>query len=215
MNDPSRTGPPIMRDLELKMIDTPDGVASLDLATVARLADSVNEPALIMKLRNAACINIKRHQPSGNRLRLDTHASLLAQSIRQASIEDTRIAREVKTTQAALSTPSNFSSLGPIARIKALGQPGNDTAGVRPFLHATSDLNIIRQCPESLRSVASGIERYAAFCDILSIRYFPPRTEIVRQWGSVFNTGGTSSLYVSHLKKAFLLLDIPIDWCDS
>ena len=78
---------PILRDLEHRMIATPEELARLDNGAAARLAETTNEPNLVMELRNADCANSSQSQPHGDRLRLDTHASLLAQSIRKASTD--------------------------------------------------------------------------------------------------------------------------------
>ena len=129
-----------------------------------------------MKLRNAACADGGIHRASGDKLRIGTHASALAQSVRCVNIEGTVVTGQAREARLPLTLPDGYNDMGPAARIRALGNPDNHTADVRSFLFATSSRNILSQCPESLRSVAPGIDCYAAFCDRLSLSgpYFPP-----------------------------------------
>ena len=104
--------------------------------------------------------------------------------------------------------------------MRAIAQPDNATPDLRSFLLDNSELNIMRQCSESIRAVSSWVERYAAFCDPLSIPYFPPRPDIVRQWGSFFGPGvcawgggigGHFPLHVARVRKTCQIRDIPTD----
>ena len=165
---------PIHRDLEHRTVDTPEELSGLDIGAAARLAESTNEPILIRKLWNSACANSKQFQPTGDRLRPDTHASLLDQPCREAPNGDTMVAANARHSKAALSSPGNFDTLRPIALTRALGHPGNDSVEIRSLLHATSSINVLRQCLESLRAVAPGVERYADFRCLHAITSTPP-----------------------------------------
>ena len=141
-----------------------------------------------MKLWHAACVEGGCAGSGGSPIRRDTHASLLAQSLRSSDIDTMRIACAAVSPDSDLSIPGNFEKLGPVARIRALANPDYSAPYIRSFAQDAAALNIMRQCPGPHRS-ASGMGRYAAFCDILLIPYFPPRSDVIRQRVSVLGTG--------------------------
>ena len=143
-----------------------------------------------MKLWRAACCNAKQFHHIGDQLSLETHAILPAQSIRQCDIDNAIVAISVRNAANSMALQEEFEKLGPSARIVSLIQPVNSTDDVRSHPRATASINILRRFPESLRPVVAGIECYAAFCDPLSIPYFPPDAEIIRQRGSVSSRWG-------------------------
>ena len=76
-------------------------------------------------------------------------------------------------------------------------------------------MNAIRQIPDSLDSVASGIACYIAFCDLMGLEYFPPTSYRLRQWSAVFRPGKCFGMYVSHVRKACQILNLPISFDDA
>ena len=46
-------------------------------------------------------------------------------------------------------------------------------------------------------------------------RLYPPTSYRLRQWSTIFRPGATFCLYISHLKKACQILNVPICWHDS
>ena len=76
-------------------------------------------------------------------------------------------------------------------------------------------MNVLRQIPDSLDSVASGIACYIAFCDLMGLEYFPPTSYRLRQRSVVFRPGKCFGLYVSHVRKACQILNLPISFDDA
>ena len=117
-----------------------------------------------------------------------------------------------RASAAPLSLPENYEGLSPTGRICALAHPENRVHDVRAFLRDTSPIYVLPHRHASLRPAASGVEWCAFFCDLLSILQSPSQADIVRQWGSIFRSGGTFSRYLAHRRKAFQLLYITIGW---
>ena len=151
-------------------------------------------------------------RPTCNKIRIDSHARLLAQSARHIDLEQTRAARMEPEATLPLARPEGRGKLGHASRIRSPDNPERNTQDARSFQHATATLNILRQCAESLRSAALGVERYAALRDLISMPSFPPSVRYYPTMRPIFATGKTSPLYLSHLRKAFQILDIPSDW---
>ena len=63
-----------------------------------------------------------------------------------------------------------------------------------------------------MRSVSSGINSYANFPPLVNRRIFPPTSETVLLRSSIFSHGRTFRGYISHRKKACVVLEIRRDW---
>ena len=126
-----------------------------------------------MELRGAARGNRKQRQPSGGRLRLDTHSTLSAQSIRKPSLDDTRVSLSARKANSALTMPWDFDMSGSISRSRALGRVGGDTIGICPYIRdalllTRSGSVRIRLCPR--RRLSSDMPLFLRFTiDILPL----------------------------------------------
>ena len=67
----------------------------------------------------------------------------------------------------------------------------------------------------ALPSVASGIRTWARFCSSAGLPFAPTEGNVLR-YSSMFSSGKTFGLYLAHLKKYALFLDVPLEsWYTS
>ena len=82
------------------------------------------------------------------------------------------------------------------------------------YLSAASFMITLRGKQGSLKSMASGLRAWAAFCDALAVPHFPVDPFAASQFCCVFRDPGTYAAYVAHLKSACALLGFPTDWAE-
>ena len=98
----------------------------------------------------------------------------LASSFRGKRINQTAISKERDSSVKMICLTADFEKMGPAAKIRKLAESPRPLAAVSNFLRTVAQLNMLRQGQGSLSSVASGIQRYGAFCDLLDAPCFPP-----------------------------------------
>ena len=96
---------PFLRGLELKLISSPSELAELSHADAVEFSDRLQDPALFLQLWHASCVEEGRAGAGGSRIRLDTHASLLAQSLRSIDIDTTPISQTAAASSDLLTLP--------------------------------------------------------------------------------------------------------------
>ena len=137
-----------------------------------------------------------------------SNASALAASFRVRVLDQSPVDQPHAAATSDLALPEQFSKPGPAARIKTIAQLGIPSVELNRILNTGSHLNALTQVQDSLRSVASGVQRWASFCDLINCPYFPHTSANVIKWRSLFHPGRAFSLYLSHLWKACHLLNI-------
>ena len=203
----------LIRVLDGNLITSPESLTNLSLPQLRDLFETDPNFKSILQLWQASHIFIHPSSTTtGSTLNFSANAGLLAQSLRHKDISLTIYAKQHTSTSANLELPDNFETLGPAAKINELARSSASSSDILAFLNNGVTLNIVRQCKDSLPSVASGIQCYSAFCDLIGAPYFPPTNANVKRWGSLFNPGKTFGLYVNHLAKACQILDIATDW---
>lgn len=88
-------------------------------------------------------------------------------------------------------------------------EPGAPQQSILRFLNTGAQINAIRQGKVSLKSVASGIQCYASFCDLHKADNFPPSAETVLRRSTLFAPGKTFAQYIDHLPKARQIVNLP------
>ena len=141
-----------------------------------------------------------------------TNAASLAASFRCRDLGQSEVALASISAKTTLGIPPDFEKSGPATKIRIIERGECDHSSLILFLNTCDQLNTIRQVQDSPRSVASGVHCWASFFDLINAPYFPPTSENVLRWGTLFNPGRTFGLYISHLPKACQLLPIPPLW---
>ena len=205
---------PILNHLAASLICQPRDLSLWSHAEISQLALASPEAAAIMGLYNAAlvhCAPPKSATPESSwQLMASAHA--LAAGLRVSSVAETIPARAQQAANAAIDLPDDFDSMGPAAKIRCLAGSTADNADIYRFLNTGAQVNILHQVQDSLKSVASGIQCYASFCDLLQVPYFPPATETILRWSSLFSPGRSFGQYLSHVSKACQLMNLPLNW---
>ena len=142
-------------------------------------------------------------------LSLCANANALALQLRSREIRSTSFAKTHTSAKAELGLGGKFDLAGPSSRIRMLERAKFSPETINSFLNTGAQVNTLRQVQVSLRSVASGVQCWASFCDLVDAPYFPPSAALVLRWSTVFKPGRPFGGYVAHLSKARQLLNIP------
>ena len=114
-----------------------------------------------------------------------------------------------------LDAPGNFEKLGPAAKARELAIGDNPLSSIQTFLSTGAPVNILRQAQFTLPSIASGIQCWVAYYNLARQPFFPPTSQRVCDWASLFKTGRSFGNYVSRSTKACQILNVPLGWGDS
>ena len=205
---------PIINHLAAALIATPQDLALWSHAEISLLAaNSPNADAILSLFRatSVVCAPVPSATPESS-WQLLSSAHALAGGLRVSTVAETSCARAHATALDAMELPGEFSHLGPAAKIRCLAESSADKAQLFRFLNTGAQVNILRQVQDSLKSVASGIQCYASFCDLIQVNYFPPSTDTVLRWSTLFSPGRSFSHYLAHLPKACQLMNLPLTW---
>ena len=199
----------ILHYLENHLISTPYDLMQLEFGAVRDIfSDDINSD-MIAKLCQESPISLNSNKVAmSNALNLATNAGLLAQSLRHKDINNTLVAGKFHKVGNSSSLPDSFSAEGNAAKIRCPAQSDLSESSISSLLDAGVSINIIRQLEDSLPSVASVIQRYSAFCDLMRYPYCPPVSARGEAMGSLFNPGETFQLCSVHLVKACAMLDL-------
>ena len=208
---------PILNSLSAFGIHYPNDLAQSSRFEIAQLALDFDSATAVWKLWRASSMAVERSNLSatGCELALCTNASSLANSFRAKRVQDTDIARRHCAARRSLTLNEDYDKAGPAARIRLLQSLKADPTDITSFLNTGAQVNTLRQVQGSLRSVASGVQCWASFCDLVGAPYFPPTSSLILRWSTLFKPGRTFGGYVAHLAKACQLLDIPPLWYNS
>ena len=168
-----------------------------------------------MRLWQAARIDHGSQNRGIYNIAYETNAGTLAQSIRSKTLDNTGIARTHKRARLALDVPDNFDDAGPAKKVALLSAGDNNPEVIHSFLASGSAVNVLRQAEYTLPCIASGIQCWAAYCDLTNSPYYPPTSERVCAWATLFRPGRSFGNYLAHLAKACAILGIPTDWHDQ
>ena len=118
--------------------------------------------------------------------KLASSAHSLANALRAPSVGKADFALYHEDATDGLELGDGFLRLGPAAKIRKLTALGDPQRSILRFLNNGAKINALRQVQDSLKSVASGVQRYASFCDLMRVDYFPPSAETVLRWVALF-----------------------------
>ena len=205
---------PIINHLGSSLITRPSELAQWLYPDIAALASTSPESGAILGLYQASVVatSVVPSATPASSWQLLSSAHTLAADIRVASVADTSCARDLQSARASLDLPDNYDRLGPAAKIRCLAESTAPQSVVVRFLNTGAQVNILHQVQDSLKSVASGIQCYASFCDLIQTAYFPPATENILRWSTLFSPGRSFGQYLSHVSKACQLLNLPLTW---
>ena len=205
---------PIINLLAASLIVTPRDLATWLPHDIAMLADSSPHPQAILGLFRATLVvcDPPPSATSQSSWQLLASAHSLASDLRVSDISETTCARPLAAAQESLDLPPEFPHLGPAAKIRRLMESTSDRTRILRYLNAGAQVNTLRQVQDSLKSVASGIQRYASFCDLIQVDYFPPAPETILRWSTLFAPGRTFGHYLAHVSKACQLMNVSTSW---
>ena len=150
----------ILNNLVVYEVRAPADLATLPKADIFAITANWPDRELMLKLWQAS--DHSSTQDSSLLPTLSspwaTNASDFASTLRHRTINDTTIARSNIAAMCDIGLPSRFESAGPAAKIRILQYAKPDPTTLAHFLNAGSQLNILRQAQDSLRSVAAGVQ---------------------------------------------------------
>ena len=141
-----------------------------------------------------------------------TNVELLVDQIRAKNIDGAKIAQGKKSLAKRIGAPADFDQLAHGGETKWMVNSTAPSILLDSFIQKGRELNVMRATQGSIRSVASGIRRYANFCTARDRHWFPPTETTVKEWRATFNHGRAFQMYLRRLQKASFLLDQPINW---
>ena len=127
---------------------------------------------------------------------------MLAHVIRGREISDSPFSKHRARNVANLDMGPNSEGPGPAAMIRALAPVAVRRSQIERFLEPGVAADVLRRTKGSVDSVASGIARYIASCDIVGIDYSPPTSYRLRQWSSISKPGKTFGMYIAFKESA-------------
>ena len=208
---------PILNNFSAYGIRNPSDLAQASRADIAVvILDEITAPAIWKIWRVAAMSSdMVDNTLQNHNLALCSNARILASAFRTKNIRDTSFAKDHKAARIDLGLGAEYEAAGPAARIRILELARAPIESLTSFLNTGAQVNTLRQVQGSLRSVASGVQRWASFCDLVGAPYFPPTSTLILRWSTIFKPGRTFGGYVAHLAKACQLLNIPPTWYNS
>ena len=205
---------PIINHLVSSLITCPRDFQRWSLTEIFELAGTTPEASAVMALYQASLVATTA-TPSAtpaSSWQMLASAHSLAADLRVSSVAQTTCGRALSCARSALDLPPEFERLGPAAKIRCLAESAAPQAQIAHFLNTGAQVNTLHQVQDSLKSVASGIQCYASFCDLIQVAYFPPCSENILRWSTVFSPGRTFGIYLAHVSKACQLLNLPLTW---
>ena len=187
-------------------IDTPQTLALCSQGQMEKLPLPLEEKGFTMELWQAARLSYPGERPPArgeSSYAIDPHR--LVEDIRAKSVATTGPGMALERARERLELPPNFEQLGPAARLKVLRDSTADREDIKSFLHHGSRVNILKKVERSLGPVASGLQGYLNFCELLHVSPFPPRASTLVNWSTLFTAGRTFQAYLSHVKTACLV----------
>ena len=188
----------VWESLESHRIPDPPTLAKVSLIEIQSLAESPHYDEPMQALWQA--IRIEAAQNSGIAQPIVTfrqNIASLPEALRAPNAELAAIGVDFQESKLDIGLPSNFDTLGPMARISALQEADPDSQRLLRFLSVGAHQNILQQVRLTLPQVASGVSCYLSFCSLLGIAPFPPTSTVVQQWSTLFTGKNLSTLHQS------------------
>ena len=193
--------------LQLGRFDTPGLLAGATKPRVAAWSTTPEFYGIELLWQCARCftadVNSGPSLPANNPT---TDALSVAELLKNNTIESTCYMKRDLELRTSMQLPGNFNKLTPMAKTDALQMSGDSIHLRNEFLENGAKLNILRTVQGSRRPVASGVNNYLRFCTMTDSTSPPPSSGTIRRWSTAFNPGETFGLYISHVRKAAILL---------
>ena len=105
-----------------------------------------------------------------------------------------------------------FNKLGPPSKLTLLKKRNFPHRKLSQLITERAQLTLPKKINGSLPSAASSIRCYNSFCELISVRPFPPTEEAVAQRSCVSNDTDTYRNYVGQLRSACFFYRLDTDW---
>ena len=109
-------------------------------------------------------------------------------------------------------TMGECDSMGQRAEFRKVAESACSIEHIAPFAQAGAQLNVLKNRDSTLRAAASGMRRWAFFCDLAGRPHFPPTGEGVLAWPSFFGAGRSFRICAARPEEACLLLGVSTTW---
>ena len=143
----------------------------------------------------------------GPSMPMDAH--VLANILSIGDIEKTPIATMLRKVVGKLELPGYPVVLSPHQLAVHVETRSCSPSDIRTFNELSALMRCMASFQGSLKSVASGLRAWARFCDITGEPHFPPTCASLVRFSAWCRSSHTYGLYLSHVKKACLLLGMP------
>ena len=154
---------PVLNASAERLIRTPVHLAHLKRSDVDDLAATfpAEQPALLLwQALSSQTGGFKPTSADGRSVISPAH---LESSFRGKRLNQTNVAKARESSMAMLGLPSGFDGLGPVAKIRKLGETPHAPETMEAFLNTGSQLNLLRRVQDSLSSVDAEIHRCGHF----------------------------------------------------
>ena len=160
---------PGLNALSAHIVRAPAGLARLMWADVSGLAADFPDVQPVFLLWQSSFIDT-----TGEKINAVGHHPIvspgqIATSFRWKRIDETAVARARAAALRDLTLPAGFESFGPSSKVRKLIEDPFASETVTSFLNTGAQLNLLRQGRDSMSSVASGIQCYRSFWDLLDV----------------------------------------------
>ena len=140
------------------------------------------------------------------------NADTLIELLKASSVRASSAQKAVHSACRTIGVRKDFLKAGPSVKLSILKEASLPKRKVDTFLKAASQLNALSSSSGSFKSLGSAIKCYYGFCELKGVPPFPATERLVREWSSLFNSGGTFYNYLNHLRNASFFLHQPTDW---
>ena len=193
---------------------TPSHLAVIDHQTLSATSSSKPLFEKYFLLWKAAAL-VYSNATSGAHLVLlgaSTNAETLLHRLKATSLVDSAVRNDVNEALSKIRLPKEFENLGPTAKLDKLRKASVNKTKIRTFFRTASQAHSLIGVRFCFRSFSSAIRCYFSFCELRDTTPFPVREEVVIEWSSIFNHGGTYKNYLNYLGKACFYLNSPTTW---
>ena len=161
---------PVCQNLAAFEIRSPNELALIPRSDI-RVMFTDRLKNLLFSLRQAAhlgCNTVSPDRVAPFSLERWPDASSLAPPFRCREIGQTSAALAARSAQTDLELPINFEQAAPPSQILLIERSERDRPSLIRLLITGDRPNTLRRAPDSLRSVASGVQCRASFCDLIN-----------------------------------------------
>ena len=137
----------------------------------------------------------------------------LADFVCAKSLEETSAYRLFGSLVASANLPLDPSNFTPMSFVKVLEK--SSVSHVSLYLDISAFILALRAKQGSLPAFASALRAWASFCNLLGSPHFPVQLDSAVKFSAIFREHGTFCAYLSHVKSACELLQLPSVWAES